>query len=288
MSRKGQSITLSVSDRDKAQLEALALEFGKKWGDRPNISKLVEAIARRQILIAPNHDWTDSRIDAINRAVDALIDAGQVDQATELAQLLLERSEPSLPIRQHLQSLVKNPPPAWRQELDRYILRQQPFRLTYQDAAGRLFSFHVYRAEVNAREKRIYIDCWCEETEGNKDIEELQHNWCLRLDHIPEAAIAPIPGKWRPKLDLIPVEFHLFGHLAFAYKSKSGDRISELLPESPPIRRVVREVAHTFWFFREIAPYWEDCAIASPPNVRELFRQKLIALCDRYQVDIPQ
>lgn len=28
MSRKGQSITLSVSERDKAELEAIALEFG--------------------------------------------------------------------------------------------------------------------------------------------------------------------------------------------------------------------------------------------------------------------
>lgn len=49
MSRKGQSITLSISERDKAALEKLAREFGMTWGDRPNISKLVEAIARARI-----------------------------------------------------------------------------------------------------------------------------------------------------------------------------------------------------------------------------------------------
>jgi hypothetical protein len=49
-------ITLSLKEQDRSHLEALALEFGYTWGDRPNISKLVEAIARRQLTIAPNHD----------------------------------------------------------------------------------------------------------------------------------------------------------------------------------------------------------------------------------------
>ncbi|WP_347608608.1 hypothetical protein [Trichormus azollae] len=40
MSRKGQSITLSVLEGDKTELDVIALEFGMKWGDHPNISKL--------------------------------------------------------------------------------------------------------------------------------------------------------------------------------------------------------------------------------------------------------
>ncbi|MGV2387901.1 MAG UNVERIFIED_CONTAM: hypothetical protein LVR29_05075 [Microcystis novacekii LVE1205-3] len=32
---------------------------------------------------------------------------------------------------------------------------------------------------------RLYLDCWCEETEGNQDISELHHNWSLRIDRIP-------------------------------------------------------------------------------------------------------
>ncbi|MFN5836347.1 MAG: WYL domain-containing protein, partial [Pseudanabaena sp.] len=39
MSRKGESITLSIKERDKANLEAIAIELGMTWGDRPNISK---------------------------------------------------------------------------------------------------------------------------------------------------------------------------------------------------------------------------------------------------------
>ena len=58
MGRKGESITLSISDRDKTNLEAIALELDMMWGDRPNISKLVEAIARKQIQISKNNDWS--------------------------------------------------------------------------------------------------------------------------------------------------------------------------------------------------------------------------------------
>ncbi len=39
MGRKGQSITLSISKREKGQLEALAREYGYKWGEKPNISQ---------------------------------------------------------------------------------------------------------------------------------------------------------------------------------------------------------------------------------------------------------
>ncbi|MBD1211699.1 MAG: WYL domain-containing protein, partial [Dolichospermum circinale Clear-D4] len=64
MSRKGQSITLSVSERDKTQLEVIALQFGMKWGDDPNISKLIKAIAKHELIVSKNNDWQDSRIRA--------------------------------------------------------------------------------------------------------------------------------------------------------------------------------------------------------------------------------
>ena len=49
MARKGESVTLSLSPKDKALLEQLAIEQGCKWGENPNISLLVERIARREI-----------------------------------------------------------------------------------------------------------------------------------------------------------------------------------------------------------------------------------------------
>lgn len=286
MSRKGQSITLSISEQDKAELENLARELGMMWGDRPNISKLVEAIARRQFLIAPNNDWTEPRIKALVKAVRALSDAGHVQDAQLLANLLLERSELSLPLRSEIERFQENLPPAWRLEIETYIHRHQPFQLSYQDAAERLWSFTVSFARITNHEERKYLDCWCEQTTGNQDIQELQHNWSLRLDRITDATVAPISGNWRLRLDEIPVEMHLLHGLAFAYQAKSEDETNEWLVEPQRVRRVVRRVSSTFWFIREVLRYAPDCVIVSPDSVRDRFKNKLIALSHHYELDI--
>lgn len=287
MSRKGQSITLSISDRDKAQLEAIALELGMMWGDRPNISKLVEAIARRHLQIAPNHNWSEVRIRALQRSIYALSDLGQIEQAQIIANILLERSELSLPLRREIERFLENLPPPWRLEIDRYILRHQPFQLSYQDAAERLWHFTVRHAKVTPHEKREYLDCWCEETEGNLDIPELSHNWSLRLDRIPEAAgIVPVEGQWRSNLDEIEVEMHLTGGLAFAYQAKPEDTFNDWLADRQRVRRVVRRVSSTFWFIREVMQYAPDCVVISPESVRSRLTDKIKSLCQQYNLEI--
>lgn len=45
MGRKGQSITLSVSTEERETLEQIAVQFGCTWGENPNISALLKAIA---------------------------------------------------------------------------------------------------------------------------------------------------------------------------------------------------------------------------------------------------
>ena len=286
MSRKGQSITLSISDRDKTELEAIAHELGMMWGDRPNISKLVEAIARRKLLVFPNNDWSETRIRALERSIYALTDIGQIEQAKIIAQLLLERSELSLPLRAQIERFLQNLPPAWRLEIDRFILRQQPFQLSYQDAAERLLNFTVRHAKVTPYEKRQYLDCWCEETENNQDVEGLRHNWCLRLDRIQDAAVTPIEGQWLPSLPQIEVEMNLLRGLAFAYRAKPEDSENEWLADQSRIRRVVRKVSNTFWFIREVMQYGEDCVIVSPDNVRDRIKQKLRLQCQQYGLEI--
>lgn len=287
MSRKGQSITLSISDRDKAELEALALDLGMTWGDRANISKLVEAIARRQLTIAPNHDWKIERIQALNQARSALVDAGRIEDAVAIAQLLIERSELTIPLRAELEQFIAKPIEAWRLQLERFIRQEQPFQLSYQDAAERVWQFTIRYAAIASHEERQYLDCWCEETEGAQGLVELQHNRSLRLDRITDAAIHRAAGTWRSTgLATILVELHLFRGLAFAYRSKTAiDTVNEWHEELPQVRRVVRQVSSTFWLVREILRYGQDCEVIAPESVRELMRQEVLGMCDRYGVE---
>ncbi|WP_414566138.1 MULTISPECIES: WYL domain-containing protein [unclassified Anabaena] len=287
MSRKGQSITLSLREQDKAELENLALEFGMMWGDRPNISKLIEAIARHQLIIGKNHDWSEERIRALDRAMRLLTDNGQNDQAQTIAQLLLERSELPIPLRTNIESFLGNLHPQWRLEIDRYILRQEAFQLSYQDAAQRVFNFTVYYAKITAHEKRQYLDCWCKETEGNSDVEELRHNWSLRLDRIQDAAVLPVTGQWRTAgLAQIDIEMHLLGNLGFAYQSKPEDKINDWLPETQRVKQVIRSVSNTFWFTREVMQYAPDCVIVSPKSVQVLIQKKIKTLYHNYRLDV--
>jgi hypothetical protein len=283
MSRKGHSITLSIHERDKAQLEQMAIAQGMLWGDRPNISRLVEAIARGELLIGRNNDWSEARIRALHQAIGALIDAGHPDVAQSVAQLLVERSELSIPLRAELERFLATSLVPWRVTIGQYIQRQQPFRLTYQDAAERLWNFTIYYARIVPYERRQYLECWCEETEGSRDLPELQHNRTLRLDRISDAALTPVPGNWRSHLDTIDVELHLLNGLAFAYEAKTADSQNDWLEDcTPPVRRVIRRVSNLFWFYRDVLRYGEDCLIVSPASVQERFKQKLQALYDLY------
>ncbi len=284
MGRKGQSMTLSVSEQDKAQLEAIAREQGMLWGDRPNISRLMEAIARRELLIGRNHDWSETRIKVLHQSIQALIDAGHPDSAQIMAQILLERSELSIPLQREIDRFVSTPMVPWRRQIDPYIRCQMPFQLTYRDAADRPFSFTIRHAKVVPYERRQYLECWCDETAGNRDVPELQHNWTFRLDRIPDAALSSVCGQWRSNLDLLEVELHLLGGLAFAYEAKTADISNEWLSDrTPPVRRVVRQISNTFWFFREILRYGEDCIIIAPPVVRAGFCHKIRQLSKAYE-----
>jgi hypothetical protein len=284
MTRKGRAITLSLDEKDKIALQTIATELGYTWGDNPNISKLVEAIAQRELLIAPNNDWSKDLIATLQQAMLCLHDRADSKNAQIIAELLLKRSELKNPLRREIESFQKTlQKPNWRQRLDQFIDQKQPFQLAYQDAAGRIWTFHIQHAEIVPRDRREYLECWCQETEGNADLPQLQHNWSLRLDRINDASLSPLQTKWHPSLDLLTVELNLYNGLAFAYEPKPNDIYSDWIAEQPQVKRVLRDVSSTFWLFRELLPYGEDSLIISPPELRERFISKLKRLSERYQ-----
>jgi predicted DNA-binding transcriptional regulator YafY len=198
---------------------------------------------------------------------------------------LCDRSEINSPLRHELENFLFQEIPNWRSLLDNFIKRQQPFKLVYQDANDRIWQYTVLYAKVEFIEKRLYLLCRCEETGGNLEVEELRHNWSLRLDRIKQAEIIEIDRSWENSLQQVPVEFHLFGGLVSNYESKPEDISIEvqITEDNRPYKKVIKNVFSTFWFFRDIARYWEDCEIVSPLNIREKFiEKKLKLLNDRY------
>jgi predicted DNA-binding transcriptional regulator YafY len=268
MSRKQQSITLSINQSDKVTLLEIAYDLGMLWGDKPNISRLVEAIAHNELVVAANHDWQESRIQALLQAANMLFDQGHVDPASEITHLLLQRSELSEALRARLHKRFSQPLPDWREAIDLAIQRRKPFRLLYQDAAERHWAFTVRHATIRFYEKRWYLEIWCEETEGNQDLPELAHNRTLRLDRLQEVEVAPIPGKWHIDLDRVEVEFHVLGGLATAYQPRSSDKGGGWLPDRRG-KVYRRNISQTFWLLREFLPYGPDCLIVKPDAVRE-------------------
>jgi len=287
MGRKGQSITLSVSESEKRALEKLALKLGMRWGDRPNISRLIVAIAHQELRLHPHPPWNHEEIAAIRQAIRILSDAGYTNDTLILARLLLESSHLMDPLRTEIEKLLAQPPIPWRLELQDYIQRQIPFQLAYCDAAERAWTFTIRHARFQVREYRQYLECWCEETDGSRDLPELQHNRCLRLDRIPDAALHSVRGNWQPGLDQIPVELHLSGGLSYAYEARVEDVSSDRLSEFPKIRRVVRRVSNTFWLLREVLSYGDECVIVSPVSLQERLRQKVRSLLDQYANRLP-
>lgn len=171
-----------------------------------------------------------------------------------------------------------------------FIKRQQPFKLVYQDASDRLFQFTVLSARVEPIEKRQYLHCLCEETEGNRDIEELRQNWSLRLDRIKQAEVVKLDRQWQKNPQQIEVELQLFGGLAFGYEQKTEDisvsdiKVGSVEGESAS-RKVVRRVESTFWFFRDIVRYGGQCKIISPENVKSKFVEEIVSGLNQAYID---
>lgn len=54
-------LSLSLSPDAKETLERLALEFGAKWGEKPNISELLRMICQGEIVLVKKEEMDNQR-----------------------------------------------------------------------------------------------------------------------------------------------------------------------------------------------------------------------------------
>jgi hypothetical protein len=266
MSRKKDTITLSIPPGTKDQLEAIARELKILWGKEPSISGLIVAIANQEVAIGQQFTLDKLHVHSLERAIKLLVDTGSLGDARILVELLLAKATLTPEHRQTLFQHVSQPGEGWRIEIDRYREQKQSFRLLYQNPqSDNPEDYTVRYAEIAFHEKRFFVDAWCEEIPDSPDYPELMHNRCFRLDRIQ--AILPISGEWRVGLDSILVQLHFYKGLVKAYEFRSGiDEREEY--EGDTLRRVWRKVSNPFWLLREVRAYGADCEIVAPAIVR--------------------
>ncbi|MEH1964842.1 MAG: transcriptional regulator [Nostoc sp.] len=284
MPRKKETITLSIPPGTKEQLEAIARQFNITWGKEPSISGLIVAIAQQSVEVGKPFILDSNQVNALQQAIKALSDAGQIGEAQTILTLLLERGNLDAAIRQSLLKQASKLVQAWRSQIDEYRQNKQPFYLLYENSQGQELQYTVRYAEPRFFEKRFYLMIWCEETEDVEnlipDLPELWHNRNLIFDKI--CSIVPASGEWREGLDDIKVYLHFRGWMVKSYQRREDDLEDEMIGD---VRQVVRRVVNEFWLIREVARYWEDCVIVSPESLRDRLKEKLFTLCQLYDVN---
>jgi predicted DNA-binding transcriptional regulator YafY len=284
MSRKKETITLSIPSGTKEQLEEIARKLRIFWGKSPSVSGLLVAIAQQTPEARKLFSLTPEQITALQQASRILIDTGYIGETQTLLNLLLEHGNLEAPLQQALIRLVNQPSDAWRIQVDQLSQKNQTFKILYGNAQEQNLAFTVRYAEISFEEKGFYLNIWCEETADiqNTYFPELIHNRCLRLDRIQ--SIEPINGQWRHEgLDFLKVYLHLSKSLIKAYEAKPNDISNEVIGE---VRQVVRRVSNPFWLIREVMRYGDECIIVAPENVRSLIKAKLITQCQNYDLKI--
>ena len=285
MPRKKETITLSIPPGTKEQLEAIAHDLKIYWGKDPSISGLIVAIAQKSVEVGKSFTLDSNQINALQQAIKALSDAGRIGEAQTVITLLLERGNLDAAIRQSLLKQASKLVQAWQDRIDEYRQNQQPFYLLYENSQGQELQYTVRYAEPRFFDRRFYLMIWCEETEDVEnlipDLPQLWHNRNLIFDKI--RSIVPATGKWREEgLDNIKVYLHFRGWMVKSYQRRQDDLEDEMIGD---VRQVVRRVVNEFWLIREVRRYGDECVIVSPENVRDRFKQKLLTLCQLYDIE---
>ena len=281
MARKKETITLSIPSGTKEQLEAIALRLGIKWGKSPSVSGLLVAIAQQKIELGEPFTLNSVQVQSLNKAVKFLNDSGEVEAAQIVIALLLDKANLEAPFRQKLLEQVSQTAEAWRLRVNQLIADRQPFRLFYQSGKDKVSEFTARSAKIRLYDKRLYLEIWCDDADS-REIPELAHNRCLRLDKIVN--LLPANETWRETIDYLEVHLHFFRGLAGNYEAKDDeDVVNEMVGD---VRHVVKRISSRFWLFRDVHRYGKDCEIVSPQNVRDRFQQEIIDLCRLYNLEI--
>lgn len=78
MPRKREVMTLSLSPEVKENLESIALALGVTWGERGNVSRMIEMIGKGELTVTkdPNHQLKiDESLKLVEKTLEAALEA---------------------------------------------------------------------------------------------------------------------------------------------------------------------------------------------------------------------
>jgi predicted DNA-binding transcriptional regulator YafY len=278
MLRRKETITLSIPPGTKEKLETIARRFNIFWGKSPSLSGLIAAIAQQELEVGEPFAFNELQVHSLNKAIKALIDSGQIQEAQLLTKLLFERGCLEPFFRQSLLKQISQSTEIWRKVLEEQIQKRQSFLLLYLNSQGLEETFTVCWADIKFYKKEFYLVAWCEETTGSKEILALVHNRYFRLERIVN--ILSVNKKWRDNLDFILVQLQIINNLVKEYKNQVDD-IDDW--SSGNIRKVTRKVFNTGWLVQEVLAYGENCVIISPDSVRDRLKMKVQMMIQQYE-----
>ena len=109
MTRKGKSLTISLSQSNREALERLALRFDCLWGDEPSISALIAAIAEGEIELVKTLDDCPTVLAKVDRRAKRKLTATQMQEMRGAGQTLQEISEQAGICREAVRRATKSP-----------------------------------------------------------------------------------------------------------------------------------------------------------------------------------
>lgn len=279
MARQKEALTLSVPPGTKKQLDELAERLDYRWGDRPNASALITALAEGTLAVGAGLRLAEAEVQALVQAILALIDNGTTEHARVLMEFAVAYGDLEEPLRRKLLERLGDADDSRRKQIDEKIAARQPFYLYYKSARGTPYQFTVRFAQVRFRERRSYLEIWCEETEKSADLPGLKHNRFLRLDRAQGLSVVASGGIWRDDLDYVEATFKLLPALARDYEPDPDDLRTEADGDA---LIVTRRTASAFWLLRELKAHGALCEVLSPPDLRARMQQELRAAADLY------
>ena len=109
MSRKKDTITLSIPPGTKERLEAIARKLNILWGKEPSISGLIVAIATQSVSVGEQFTLDKLHVHPLENAIKLLADTGSLCDAQLLVELLLAKATLMPEHRQTLLQSVSQP-----------------------------------------------------------------------------------------------------------------------------------------------------------------------------------